>query len=113
MRTMTDPSQVRKNVNCQEVSGRFRFPQRLAQFWQDFQDERNWHYEKLPPVQLLKNLKLNDYPMDSDELARAEWMWNRAPRVLLATSSVLWLILVFGMPFLVRISEVELPLLTI
>jgi hypothetical protein len=51
--------------------------------------------------------------MNRDERTHAEWIWSRRPRVLLATSIVLWLILIFGMPFLVGIPQVGLPLLTI
>jgi hypothetical protein len=110
---MTDCSRACKNVSYQEVPGEFRFPQRLAKFCQDLQDEGNWKYEKLPPVQLLEILKLGGCPMNRDERTHAEWIWSRRPRVLLATSIVLWLILIFGMPFLVGVPQVGLPLLTI
>jgi len=90
---MTDSSDGR------EFAGALRFPRCLLQFWQDFQDDKKWKYEALPPLQLLRESKLNVYLINRDELARAKWMWSRAPRLLLAISLALWLILTFGVPF--------------
>ena len=36
---------------------------------------------------------------DNDELARADWFWNRRPRFYRVVSYILWLALMLGLPF--------------
>jgi hypothetical protein len=104
------PRKVRRHV----LSGKSHFPRRLVEVCQDLQNDRDWAYAELPPVQLLKNLKLDGYPIDSDELARTEWMWSRrAARFLSAINTLLWLIVALGTPLWLRNPEMGLPLLTI
>jgi hypothetical protein len=116
---MKDSLQVRRNIrehklNMHELLVNVPIPQSVVQFCQDLQHSRDWNYEELPPVRLLNSLKLDRYPPDSDELARAEWMWlHRESRLFSVTSSLLWFILAFGTPFWICIPAVGLPLLTV
>jgi hypothetical protein len=71
----------------------------LTGFWRDLEDDQRWKYDELPPVQLLEKSQLGERLPDKDELARAEFFWSRRPRVLPATSFLLWIILALGLPF--------------
>lgn len=87
---------------------------RLGDVWQDLQDHPHWKYEQLAPVQLLEKPKLPTYPTDNDELARANWFWSRLPRLLPATSCMVWLIAALGLPFwLFIVPSIGVPLLII
>ena len=64
------------------------------------------------PVELLKQLKLDECQADKDELARAEYFWNRRPRLLPVISCIAWLIVAFGLPFwLFTVPATGYPLL--
>ena len=43
-----------------------------------------WKYDELPPppADLLKSLHLGQAPISHSEFLRAEWFWNRRPKVL-------------------------------
>src|SRR6476659_619727 len=41
-----------------------------------------WKYEELPPARLVKSLHLEEAKTDSEEFSRAEWFWERRPKVL-------------------------------
>jgi hypothetical protein len=71
-------------------------------------------YRELSPAQLLEKLKLHRYPIDHDELARANWFWNRRPRFLQAASGMVWLIVALGLPlWLFIVPAIGVPLLII
>jgi hypothetical protein len=90
------------------------FGKRLGQVWQHLQDEPHWKYEQLSPAQLLEKLELHTYPMDNDELARANWFWSRRPRLLPAASFIIWLIVALGLPlWLFIVPAIGVPLLII
>jgi hypothetical protein len=61
-----------------------RFSKHLAEFWHDLQDEQHWKYESSSPVQILEQLDLDTWQQNHDELVRAQWFWNRRPRLLRA-----------------------------
>jgi hypothetical protein len=91
-----------------------RFTKLLAEFWHDLQDEPHWKYESSSPVQILEQLNLDTWRQNNDELVRAEWFWNRRPRLLRATSCVVWLLAALGLPFwLFIIPAIGIPLLII
>jgi len=46
---MKESSEIRKHVSGHESSWKFRFPKRLVEVWQDFQDDEHWKHEELPP----------------------------------------------------------------
>jgi hypothetical protein len=41
-----------------------------------------WKYEELPPAALIKSLHLERAAINQDEFSRAEWFWDRRPKVL-------------------------------
>jgi hypothetical protein len=91
-----------------------RFTKHLAELWHDLQDEPHWKYESSSPVQILEQLNLDTWRQNNDELVRAEWFWNRRPRLLRATSCVVWLLAALGLPFwLFIIPAIGIPLLII
>jgi hypothetical protein len=104
--------------NHRPISGRpsekSRFTKHLSEFWHDLQDEQHWKYESSSPVQILEQLNLDTWQQNNDELVRTEWFWNRRPRLLGATSCVVWLLTALGLPFwLFIIPAIGIPLLII
>jgi hypothetical protein len=73
------------------------YAKRLSEVWQNLQDKPHWRYGLFPPVQLLEESDLN-YIAHNGELARADWFWTRRPRLLQATSFVVWLVVALGLP---------------
>jgi tetracycline repressor-like protein len=67
MKSETKSWQVPKKVSGHALSGKVQFSGRLVEVCQDLQNDRDWAYAELPPVELLKNLKLDGYPIDSIE----------------------------------------------
>ena len=104
--------------NHRPISGRLseksRFTKQLTEFWHDLQDEQHWKYGSSSPVQILERLNLDTWQQNNDELVRTEWFWNRRPRLLRATSYVVWLSAALGLPFwLFIIPAIGIPLLII
>jgi hypothetical protein len=94
--------------------GKSRFAKHLAEFWHDLQDEQQWKYEPSCPVQILEQLNLDTCQQNNGELERAEWFWNRQPRLLRATSYVVWLLAALGSPFwMFIIPAIGIPVLII
>jgi hypothetical protein len=94
------------------LSKKLGFGQRLGEIWRDLQDEAQWKYERLSPVQLLEKSQLHAHLMNNDELARASWFWSRRPRFLQAGSTVIWIIVALGLPLWLSIGLVAgLPLI--
>ena len=97
---------VTNHSACRTLS----YAKRLSQVWQDLQDEPHWKYGQLPPVQILEESGLN-YIAHNGELARANWFWRRRPRLLQATSCIVWLLVALGVPlwlFIVPVIGVSL-----
>jgi hypothetical protein len=44
--------------------------------------DRVWKYEDLPPVALMKSLRLEPAAINQSEFSRAEWFWSRRPKLL-------------------------------
>ena len=92
-----------KNVN---------FTKHLMGVLRDIEDNQSWTYDELPPVQLLKKLKLDRSLTDRGELERAEFFWARRPRFLPAISSIVWFLVAVGLPFwLFYVPAIGVPLL--
>src|SRR5258708_22959932 len=90
------------------------FSNHLGGFCRDLEDNQRWKYDELSPVQLLEKLKLDEYPTDKGELARAEFFWGRRPRLLAATDYIVWLTVALGLPFwLFIVPAIGVPLLII
>jgi hypothetical protein len=112
-----------KNEQTLETHGRrnvhgspekFNFIKPLIRVWRDLEDKQHWKYDKLSPVRLLENLKLNEYPTDKDELARAEHFWSRRLRLLPIISFVFWLSAALGLPvWLFMVPTIGVPLLIV
>jgi hypothetical protein len=112
-----------KNKRVPEIDRRanFRAPsekpdltKHLVGFWRDLEDNQHWKYEELSPVQLLETSKLDERPTDKDELARAEFLWRRRPRLLPAAGFIVWIIVALGLPFWLFIVPAKaVPLLII
>jgi len=92
----------------------FNFTKRLVRLLRDLEHNQCWKYGQLSPVQLLEKLKVDECRADKDELARAEYFWNRRPRLLPVISYIAWLIVAFGLPFwLFIVPAIGYPLLII
>jgi hypothetical protein len=90
----------------------FDFTKRLVRALRDLEHDQCWKYGQLPPVQLLEKLELDERPTDQDELARAEYFWNRRPRLLPVISYIAWLTVALGLPFwLFIVPAIGYPLL--
>ena len=97
---------VTSHSACRTLS----YAKRLSQVWQDLQDEPHWKYGQLPPVQILEESGLN-YVAHNGELARANWFWRRRPRLLQATSCIVWLVVALGLPlWLFSLPGIGVPL---
>jgi hypothetical protein len=93
---------------------RFDLTKRLVRVLRDIEHDQCWKYGQLPPVQLLAKLKLDGRPTDQDELKRAEYFWNRRPRLLPIISYIAWLVVALGLPFwLFTVPALGYPLLII
>ena len=96
------------------LSEKHSFGKRLGEVWRDLQDNPNWKYEQLSPVQLLEKSERHGYPPDNDELARANWFWRCRPRLLQAASFTLWLMAALGLPlWLFIVPAIGVPFLII
>ena len=89
-------SDGRPNVRAPSES--LNFTEHLIGFWRDLEDNQHWKYDELSPVQLLEKSKLDDCPVDKDELARSEFFWHRRPRLLPAAGSLAWIVVALGLP---------------
>jgi hypothetical protein len=106
--------EIDRRVNVRASSEKFTFSKHLVAFWRDLEDNQHWKYDELSPAQLLAKLKLDDCPVDKDELARAEFFWSRRPRLLPATGYIVWFILLLGLPYwLFIVPAIGVPLLII
>ena len=93
---------------------KFNLIKPLIRVWRDLEDKQRWKYDNLSPVRLLEKLKLNEYPADKDELARAEHFWSCRLRLLPVISYVFWLSAALGLPvWLFIVPTVGLPLLIV
>jgi hypothetical protein len=63
------------------------------------------NYVELSPADLIKSLNLEPDAMDRDEFSRAEWFWNRRPKVLLENIVVLFCYTIVYVCLLYRIPE--------
>ena len=69
-----------------------------------------WRYEELPPADLIKSLHLEGAAIDHDDLLRAEWFWDRRPRVLSGNLTVVFCYLALFV-FLLCLIPDTIPLL--
>src|SRR5258708_8966531 len=112
-----------KNKRALEIDRRAKFcassenpsvTNHLGGFCRDLEDNQRWKYDELSPVQLLEKLKLDEYPTDKGEFARAEFFWSRRPRLLTAIDYIVWLTVALGLPFwLFIVPAIGVPLLII
>src|SRR5258708_10655880 len=102
---------------CRNVHGwseKFILTKPLVRVWRDLEDKQLWKYDELSPVRLLEKLKLNEYPTDKDELARAAQFWSRRLRLLPIISFVFWLSAALGLPvWLFMVPTIGVPLLIV
>ncbi len=106
--------EIDRRANVRASSEKFTFSKHLVGFWRDLEDNQHWKYDELSPTQLLAKLKLDDCPVDKDELARAEFFWSRRPRLLPAAGYIVWFILLLGLPYwLFIVPAIGVPLLII
>jgi len=52
-----------------------------------------WKYEDLPPVALIKSLRLEPAAINQSEFSRAEWFWSRRPKLISESVSFFFLYL--------------------
>lgn len=109
----SDPaSEIGRCPNICAPSKTVNFTKHLVGVLRDIEDNQDWKYDELPPVQLLERLKLNKCLADRDEVERAEYFWTRRPRFFRAISWILWLLVTFGLPFWpFVVPAIGLPLL--
>jgi hypothetical protein len=111
---MNQSSKNTRRVSSHSLSEKLGFGKRLAEVWQDLQDEQNWKYAELSPAQLLEGLQLLRYSKNNDELARANWFWSRRPRLLTAASYIVWVLVALGLPFwLFIVPSIGVPFIII
>jgi hypothetical protein len=111
---MNKSSKNKQCISSHSLWQKLSLGKRLCQVWRDLEDNQCWKYDQLSPVQLLEKLELDECRADKDELARAEYFWNRRPRLLPIISYVAWLIVAFGLPFwLFIVPAIGYPLITI
>src|SRR5258708_40219408 len=55
-------------------------------FWRDFNRENGWRFPEVAPAQLQELLGCPI--VDSAERVRAEWMWQRKPRLILGAGVI-------------------------
>lgn len=83
-----------------------------GEFWRDLQEHSDWKYEELPPILLLEKSKLHRDPTNLDELARADWFWDRRPRLHFTVSWVIGFLVAFGLPlWLFYLPWIGVPLI--
>jgi len=103
-----------KGRNDRAWSESFHFTKSLVGVWRDLEDNQCWKYAKSSPLQLLEDLKFDLCRADKNELARAEYFWNRRPRLLPVVSYIVWLIAALGLPFwLFVVPAIGYPLLIV
>ena len=106
--------EIHKGRNDRAWSESFNFTKHLVGVWRDLEDDQSWKYAQSSPLQLLKDLKFDECRADKNELARAEYFWNRRPRLLPIVSYIVWLIAALGLPFwLFVVPAIGYPLLII
>src|SRR6266478_8482965 len=111
---MKNKQETDRRANVRASPEKSTFSKQLAGVWRDLEDNQRWQYNQLSPVQLLEELKLDKYPADKDELARAEFFWRRRPRLLPAITYVAWFIVALGLPFsLLIVPAIGVPLLIV
>ena len=94
---MNRSSKNKQCITSHPLSEKLSLARCLGEVWQDLQDHPHWKYEELSPVTLLEKSELR-YAPQSGELARANWFWQRRPRLLRATSCIVWLSVILGLP---------------
>jgi hypothetical protein len=57
--------------------------------WKDLTSEPVWKYQELPPLLVAELTKLDLFEVGDSELARAQWLWSRRPKLALYTSTAL------------------------
>jgi hypothetical protein len=62
---------------------------RLLAMWRDLTSKPLWKYEELPPLLLAELTKLDLFEVGDSELARAQWLWSRRPKLALYASTAL------------------------
>jgi len=62
---------------------------RLLAMWRDLTSEPVWKYQELPPLLVAELTKLDLFEVGDSELARAQWLWSRRPKLALYTSTAL------------------------
>ena len=62
---------------------------RLLGMWRDLTSEPLWKYQELPPLLLAELTKLDLFEVGDSELARAQWLWSRRPKLTLHASTAL------------------------
>ena len=106
--------EIDRRANVRASSEKINLTKHLVGFWRDLEDNQHWKYDELSPAQLPATLKLDECPVDKDELARAEFFWSRRPRLLPAAGFIVWIIVALGLPFWLFIVPAKaVPLLII
>ena len=106
--------EIDRRANVRPSSEKFTFSKHLVGFWRDLEDNQHWKYDELSPAQLLAKLKLDECPVDKDELARAAFFWSRRPRLFRATGYIVGFILLLGLPFwLFSVPAIGVPFIII
>ena len=111
---MSESSKNSQSASNRFLSEKHHFGKFLGEVWKDSQDNQHWKYEQLSPVKLLERSKRHRYPPDNDELVRANWFWNRRPRLHQATSCTVWFIVALGLPlWLFMFPAIGVPLIIV
>jgi hypothetical protein len=91
-------------VSCPELLNRFQ------DFWRDFNTVNEWRFPELSPYSLQKWLELDPGRIDCAEFKRAEWMWNRKPKLFLGQGVSGYILLIFVTSLLLLIPHLGIVL---
>jgi hypothetical protein len=73
--------------------------------------DSTWNYD-VPPRALIKSFHLERSPINQDEFSRAEWFWNRRPKVLSENLTCVFCYMIVFLCLLYRLPE-SVPLLLV
>ena len=80
----------RADASENTMNGNLEFPKdTLLAMWRDLTSEPLWKHEELPPLLSAELTRPDLFEVGDSELARAQWLWSRRPKLALYASTAL------------------------